>query len=392
MVLAPSSPSALADYAANVSSPGNALYHHYLTVSQFAATFGPSAAAVSAVEASLRASGLTPGPLSGNHLMLPVAATAKQFATAFSVAFDQYQLSGGRVAFANTAAPLLAGAAAPYVAAVIGLDSLSTPQPLGKASTAKLLTPESAQVVTGGPQPCADALGAASPVGAYTADQLASAYGFSSLYGAGDEGAGVTIGLLELENDQPSDISAYQSCYSTSATVSYFPQAGGPTPGAGACEAALDIEDIIGLAPKAAIDVYQSPVTATGYIDDLVGMVDNPAIKVISTSWGFCESPAIASLIIAEATIFQQAAVEGQSVFAASGDDGSTGCRGSSALAVSDPASQPYVTGVGGTSLTSLSPSDQATWNDSSRTKGASGGGSRRLQGCRPTSRPPRPP
>ena len=34
-------------------------YHHYLTVSQFAATFGPSAAAVSAVEASLRASGLT---------------------------------------------------------------------------------------------------------------------------------------------------------------------------------------------------------------------------------------------------------------------------------------------------------------------------------------------
>ena len=104
-------------------------------------------------------------------------------------------------------------------------------------------------------------------------------------------------------------------------------------------------------------------------------MVDNPAIKVISTSWGFCESPAIASLIIAEATIFQQAAIEGQSVFAASGDDGSTGCRGSSALAVSDPASQPFVTGVGGTSLTSLSPSDQATWNDSSRTKGASGGG-----------------
>src|SRR5690242_17662231 len=37
VVLAPSSAAALQDYAANVSSPGNALYRHYLTVSQFAA-------------------------------------------------------------------------------------------------------------------------------------------------------------------------------------------------------------------------------------------------------------------------------------------------------------------------------------------------------------------
>jgi hypothetical protein len=105
VMLAPSNAAAMADYAANVSSPGNALYHHYLTVEQFAAMFGPSAAAISAVESSLRADGLTPGPLAANHLLLPVTATAKQLAAAFSTGFDRYQLSGGRVAFANTSAP-----------------------------------------------------------------------------------------------------------------------------------------------------------------------------------------------------------------------------------------------------------------------------------------------
>ena len=224
VVLAPSSPSALADYAANVSSPGNALYHHYLTVSQFAATFGPSAAAVSAVEASLRASGLTPGPLSANHLLLPVAATAKQFATAFSVAFDQYQLSGGRVAFANTAAPLLAGAAA------LRRGGHRPRQPVDAAAPRQS---EHRQASYAGV--CAGRDRRPAAVRGRTRSRFtrsvpipptsfASAYGFSSLYGAGDEGAGVTIGLLELEDNQPSDVSAYQACYSTSATVSYFPQ------------------------------------------------------------------------------------------------------------------------------------------------------------------------
>ena len=105
VMLAPRSAAALEDYAANVSSPGNSLYHHYLTVGQFASMFGPTDAAISTVEASLRADGLTPGPLSADHLMLPVTATAGQFGKAFSTGFDQYRLSGGRIAFANTTAP-----------------------------------------------------------------------------------------------------------------------------------------------------------------------------------------------------------------------------------------------------------------------------------------------
>ena len=374
VMLAPRSAVALEDYAANVSSPGNSLYHRYLTVGQFASRFGPTASAISAVESSLRAAGLTPGPLSADHLTLPVTAPAAQFAKAFSIGFDRYRLPGGRIAFANTKAPLFAGAAAGYVSAVVGLDTLSRPRPLGPSRPAKRSMRESPQVVTGGPQPCSTAVADAGLDGAYTADQLASAYNFSGLYGAGDEGSGVTVALLELEPDLAGDISAYQSCYGTDATVTYVPEDGGAGSGAGQGEAALDIEDVIGLAPKATVDVYQAPNTNTGWIDDITAIVDNSAVHVMSTSWGLCESDAGSSVIGAEGTLFEQAATEGQSVFAAAGDDGSTDCQTSS-LAVDDPGSQPYVTSVGGTSLTSISGPAQTVWNDSSEAGGAGGGG-----------------
>ncbi|HEX3514426.1 MAG TPA: protease pro-enzyme activation domain-containing protein, partial [Trebonia sp.] len=382
VVLAPSSAVALQDYAANVSSPGNPLYHHYLTPDQFTAMFGATASAVSTVEASLRADGLTPGPLSANHLTLPVTATAKQFAGAFSLGFDRYQLSGGRVAFANTTAPLFPGAAAQYVSAVVGLDTLSTPQPIGPSQIAKrLATGASPHVVTGGPQPCSTIAGPAASAGVYTADQLASAYNFSGLYQAGDEGAGVTVALVEFEPNLTSDISAYQACYNTDTTVNYVPVDGGAGSGPGGGEAAADIEDIIGLAPKATIDVYQAPqatangITETELLDEYNAVMHSGA-QVISTSWGTCEAGIDSQLVIAENTIFEEAATQGQSVFAASGDDGSTDC-GTSALSVDDPGSQPYVTSVGGTDLTSTSPAAQTAWNanPTSTLPGGAGGG-----------------
>ena len=61
-------------------------------------------------------------------------------------------------------------------------------------------------------------------------------------------------------------------------------------------EAAADIEDIIGLAPKATIDVYQAPLTASDTLvsntelPDLYNAIFNSGAKVMSTSWGFCET------------------------------------------------------------------------------------------------------
>ena len=240
-----------------------------------------------------------------------------------------------------------------------------------------------ANLATTGPQPCTGPgtiSAAQSYYGfGYLANQIAQAYQLTGFYQQSDEGQGQTIALLELEPNSATDIDAYQGCYQTHTTVNYIPVDGGvngngaDTTDPGTGEAALDIEQIIGLAPQATIDVYQAPNTVNGILDAYQAMVNNPAVTIISTSWGACETnnplPAL------EAPIFAEAANQEISTFAASGDSGSTDC-GTSALAVDDPASQPDVTGVGGTTLPNLSSlSQQFAWNGSSMSAGVTGGG-----------------
>lgn len=376
VVLLPRSPASLSSYATAVSTPGNALYRHYLAPGQFAGRFGPTTAAIAAVTSALRSKGLRVGRLPGDHLSIPVSGTAASFSKAFSLSFERYRLPSGRIAFANTRAPLFPGNVAGYVQAVIGLDSLSQPQRLGLLSVpSHRRGAASPHVVTGGPQPCAAAISAGPANDAYTADQLASAYRFSSLYGAGDEGAGVTVAIYELEPNLTTDIAAYQSCYGTSTSVSYTEVDGGAGTGPGEGEAALDIEDVIGLAPKAAIDVYQGPNGGTGPYDTYSTIISADTAKVISTSWGLCEPDAGSSSIDAESTLFETATTQGQGILAAAGDSGSEDC-GTNSLAVDDPASQPFVTGVGGTEITALGPAPtQNVWNESAVGGGAGGGG-----------------
>ena len=377
VALLPRDPSALAGYATAVSTPGSSLYRHFLARGEFAGRFGPSPAAIAAVSASLRSSGLSVGALSGDHFSLAVSGTAASLSRAFSTSFVRYRLASGRIAFANTEAPRFAGGVAQYVQGVIGLDSLYLPQrlDLSRPGSVPGTAATSPHVVTGGPQPCSAAVAAGPDWDAYTADQLASAYRFSSLYGAGDEGAGVTVAIYELEPNLKSDIAAYQACYGTSTTVAYTEVDGGAGTGAGEGEAALDIEDVLGLAPKASIDVYEGPNSGTGDYDTYSAIISADTAKVISTSWGLCEPEAGSASIGAENTLFQTAATQGQSIFAAAGDSGSEDC-GTNSLAVDDPASQPFVTGVGGTQLTALGPAPvQNVWNESAAGSGAGGGG-----------------
>ncbi len=90
--------------------------------------------------------------------------------------------------------------------------------------------------------------------GGYTADQIAGAYGLNTLYDRGQTGVGLTVGIYELEQFTVSDINAYKSCFTPPLTnpVTTVKVDGGPPAGQSG-EAALDIEDVAGLAPGAAI-------------------------------------------------------------------------------------------------------------------------------------------
>ena len=76
-------------------------------------------------------------------------------------------------------------------------------------------------------------------------------------------------------------------------------------------------------------------------------------------------------------------AAQGQTLYAAAGDCGSYDqennsgdCITTNGYRVDDPASQPYVTGVGGTSLSgSVSSPVETTWNELAINNGGGGGG-----------------
>ena len=227
---------------------------------------------------------------------------------------------------------------------------------------------------TGGTTSCA----AATNSGSATANQLAHTYGFDAgAYANGRLGAGETITLAELEPFESSDIATYEACYGISTTVNTNNVDGGPGTGYGAGEASDDIEDLAGLAPDATIDVYQAPNTSLEDLYDVYNTIaTNDTAQVVSSSWGQCEAIGGASFDESEEPIFEQMATQGQTMVVASGDTGSSECyrkNSSGELNVSDASSDPYVTGVGGTQLTSFGPPPSETvWNDQ---YGAGGGG-----------------
>jgi subtilase family serine protease len=398
VALRPRDPAALAAYARAVSTPGSPSYRRYLTPAQFARRFGATPAQISAVRRSLRAHGLTPGALSRGALSISVAASARRLERAFSVSLTRMALRNGRIAIRASAAAAVPTSLAGAVQSVVGLNTAAAPRPLlvrgqlrsrGRGAEGSLAR---GHVATGGPQPCAAASAAAPGQQAYTADQIASAYGFSGLYGAGNNGAGVTVAVYELEPDDPTDIAAYQSCYGTHATVSSVLVDHGAGIGPGSGEAALDIENLIGLAPNVNVLVYQGPNSNSGSpgagpYDTFSAIVNQNRARVVTISWGQCEQALGPTDAAAENTLFEQATIQGQSILAASGDSGAEDCDTGGVppqtqAAVDDPSSQPFVTGVGGTTLSALGPRPtERVWNSGGTIlsgtlqPGASGGG-----------------
>jgi subtilase family serine protease len=418
-------PVGLANLAGAVSTPSSPLFRHYLGVGEFARRFGATPAQIGAVRAALQAQGLTVGAPTANDLTLPVRGTTTALQRAFSISLSQVELASGRSAYANAQAPAIPASIASVVQGVVGLDDLSLDRP--QQVTRGSLAPRSAiasadstnaahagaQILTGGPQPCLAARELQQPIefagkraAGLTADQIATAYQLSSLYGAGDLGAGQTIALFEQEAFVPADLAAYQACYGTSTSVTPIDVDGGPEVAAEpseeeGIEAGLDIEQIIGLAPATHVLVYQGPgEQSVAPVDIISRIVSDDDAKVISSSWGVCEALTSPTVIAAENTLLQEAAAQGQSFYVSSGDSGSEQCsqvqEGNQSLSVLNPASQPFATGVGGTTLYStggvgtllnlLSASDnvfysgtlsphEGVWNDGLHSEGGSSGG-----------------
>jgi subtilase family serine protease len=386
---------ALTTFLNGLADPSSPYYQQFLAPGQFGPRFGPSLDQVAAVESALRAAGLSPGPAATDRLSIPVTATASALERAFGVTLDRYRLAGGRLSFANTTAPKIPAAVAPLVQGVLGLNNLDPEQPADasapisspaatKAAAIRAIAGPTATTGTArpavnpGPQPC----GAISDgLSGLTADAIAAHYGLAQRYAEGDYGQGIRIGVAELEPNLTSDITDYEQCYGISTKVNYIKVNGGVGSGAGSGEAALDIETLAGLAPKATIDVYQAPNNGSGLYNIFKKWVSSDTDKILSVSWGACEADMSAAALNAQEAVLEQANAQGQTIFSAAGDNGSTGCStnatANARLSAIAPASDPYVIGVGGTSFDFNSNNDlvEVTWNDSGLDSGAGGGG-----------------
>src|ERR1017187_6479726 len=145
----------------------------------------------------------------------------------------------------------------------------------------------------------------------------------------------------------------------------------------GIAEASLDIEMAISMAPGLSNVVVFDAGPNNGVLNDILNaMAAKPQVKQFSSSWiGW--SPSATS-----DNIFKQMALQGQSFFEACGDGDSwvnnvlLDVYGST---ISWPASDPYVTSVGGTSLMmnglGASYASERVWNDGNTPPGWDGSG-----------------
>ena len=382
VVLRPSHTEQLDALLHDLYDPSSARYGAWLPTGEFNREFGPSAAEVQGVTSWLERTGLHDTTVDG--MTVRATGTVGEVAGAFGVSFAGYRLAAGDTGYAASSAPLVPRAVAAGITTIVGLDDTIrlTPalagnlRPFPHAGASAAAEPRAASST------CAAAADFAR--GAYwTPRQVANFYQFDDLYDAGLTGRKKTIALLELGPSRPTDTDAYLRCFGLHNTVKVMSIDGGAFPDTtGTLEAEIDAQETATQAPGATILSYEAPNDAGGEYDAYSRIVNDNRAQVISTGWGLCEPLVGAeriqnqSLIDALHPLFEQAAAQGQSVFAATGDTGSEDCYDgttnppSETLQVDNPADDPFVTAVGGTSL--VQPGEEPVWNECEGTTGDS--------------------
>jgi subtilase family serine protease len=318
-------------FLAQVSDKHSALYRHYLTPAEFTAKYGPTQADVAKVTAFLKAGGLTVSRVSGNRQVVDVTGSAAQVEKAFGTTISNYT-QGAKHFYANDSAPAMPAAVASVVQGVAGLDNHAARHTFNtKKAGATSVKPHAT-------------------AGGYGPSDLQGAYDTGSL----GSGSGQSVALWEFDGYQTSNISAYDSQFginaSTPQTVSVDGANYDSSPGQGQGEVELDIEIVQAMANAANTFVYEAPNSDAGQIDMANQIATDKKVSVTSISWGLCEASTAAATITSTDNALQQGAAEGISFYSASGDSGSDDC-GDGTTGVDYPASDPNVSGVGGTTL-----------------------------------------
>ena len=353
----------LQDLISRVHNPADTEnFGKYLTTAEFIERFAPTQADYDKVVKYANSIGMTVQDTHPNRTLLHVSGQTEKIEAAFNVQLHQYMSSDGRQFYAPNKNPEVHPSVASTISGIVGLDNSakwhSYLRPKGMVKDATATSPNSLS----------------GPGGAFGPKDIAAAY---NLTGLSANGANQVIALFELGTYNASDITAYASYFGLPTPQLQNILVDGGSPDGIDPEVALDIELALAVAPQSTIYVYIGPNSFQGVLDTYNRIATDNIAKQVSTSWGLDEQYVGTQNLQAENAIFQQMAVQGQTIYAAAGDSGAYD-DGSATVAVDDPASQPYMVGVGGTTLsvdaTTGAYVSESVWNNGSG-NGAGGGG-----------------
>lgn len=372
-----------------VSDPSSSSYGKYLSPSQFDSTYAPAAADVSAVTSWLRGAGFSIDYTPGNNHYVAAEGTVAQAEAAFGTQLKMYDVNG-RALRAPASALSVPSTIASKVAGVLGIDqsnalvqSYAKPEKAappsagfrngapcssywGEKTTANTSVFDTAAGI--GSTSLPSYTGSATPFApcGYAGAQLQSAYGVQSAIASGNDGSGQTVAIIDAYASPTiaQDANTYASRhglppfksgqFSQVVAPGTYQRAENPKqdPQGWWGEETLDVEAVHTMAPGAKIVYVGAPNSYQDLDAALNHVVDKKLATIVTNSYGWSTEALPTGYIKPYNDTMLQAVLEGIGLYFSSGDDGDETFGDPSATPTPDwPATSPYVTAVGGTSL-----------------------------------------
>ena len=347
---------AVEQLTAALHDPRSANYQRWLRAEELGRRFGPAPEDIEAVVDWLKSHGLTVNLVHQSGLTIDVSGTAAQVRDVFHTEIHQYDVRG-EWHIANASDPKIPAALTPLVVGVVSLNDFKP--------KAMMVKPRPNLTIK-----CSGCPGSADNEVIYleTPPDFATIYNVSPLYQGKSPitGKGQTIVVLEESDILAADVATFRKAFGLSSFSGTFtqihPGSGCSDPGTNADEgeAALDAEWAGAVAPDADVKLASCADTATNF-GNLIAAQNLEDSKtpppIMSLSFGGCEPDLGPSGNAFFKDLWQQADLEGISVFVAAGDGGPAGCDdfdlipnwAVGGIAASGYASTPYNVATGGT-------------------------------------------
>ncbi len=373
---------------------GSSAYHQWLAQDQFNASYAPTAQEVKSVQNFLTAHKLTVLTVAENNFYVKVQGTVGDIEKAFHVQIDSYRLNGVTYR-SNTGNPSVNDPSGAHVAAITGLDDFGFQPTLVRASqpdgtpikpvalgsnpngqffesqcfrsvqTQTFSDPSTSTTATYtgnrfGSDITNGNLGHLPPCG-YQPSEMQTAYNLNALYQAGLDGSGQTVVITDAFGSPTirEDAELFSQVYGLpDLTPDNFKIYRAPgavnnphdVSGGWDGETTLDVEWVHALAPRANIALVIGPTNHADLDEAINWAVIHHLGNTISNSWSSLEGFGNPAQLDRVNKILEMAAAEGVDVNFSSGDNGDE-VANAGFKTVDFPASSPFATGIGGTSL-----------------------------------------